>query len=447
MELSELQKRKLDKMNVNATAYGETSLTEQELDSFMFTRNSILAPGSQEELRRERLKEMMLVDTESAEKLKEAFPDLYAEAKAKEQTLTRQANISGMDKVKNDFFGSKKREARSSLAGLKQKRDRLFQHKKAKFDAVSSDGAQKLLDRKADLEQQKADLDQADPEYERKLRYIDSAIGKINTEVSDNPGYVTSVFSKEDTLFKASEQNVVAMMVQNQLFSETPVISLSKAGVPTQGSYSQNANYRDISRFTTRFHKDNEADLKTMEDCADAVFVMETGCHAGAKYIQDPSVPAQTPKLIKEKASRDDQLTAFKTVRKHLKNTYDDMKNFESNHPQVFLNDPDPEVILANFSEINELYKKGQPAYYIGDCTTLKSDIFKDPTALSEQEKAEFTELSRYTTSMAYFSLNMVKWFKHYAEYMEGKMEDPGAFADTHTLQYLYDHWQPNADT
>ena len=132
MPLSEEQKKELKKMNSASFVYGASKMEDEELDSLSAAPEAVMQEENAEQLRSEKLIEMMLVDTESAEKLKEAFPDLYEKARAKEANLNRQAEVSGMDKVKHDFFGSKRKAAKASLADLKSKRD-VLENKKA-FD-------------------------------------------------------------------------------------------------------------------------------------------------------------------------------------------------------------------------------------------------------------------------------------------------------------------------
>lgn len=67
---------------------------------------------------RSELVEELMVATEEQESLSEAYPNLVAEARNKRRSLELDANRTGKDKLKHDFFRTKKRAAQNKLRQL-----------------------------------------------------------------------------------------------------------------------------------------------------------------------------------------------------------------------------------------------------------------------------------------------------------------------------------------
>ena len=92
------------------------------------------------QLREALVEQMLLLEDTDLNALVEQYPSLAGEAMDKKNTMVREANASGKDKVKTDFFGSKRRAARKKLADINAKKER-FQNdmRELESDAQSLD--------------------------------------------------------------------------------------------------------------------------------------------------------------------------------------------------------------------------------------------------------------------------------------------------------------------
>ncbi len=433
MPLSEEQKKELKKMNSASFVYGASKMEDEELDSLSAAPEAVMQEENAEQLRSEKLIEMMLVDTESAEKLKEAFPDLYEKARAKEANLNRQAEVSGMDKVKHDFFGSKRKAAKASLADLKSKRD-VLENKKA-FDRAGASATEALQTRRQELERKKAELaanvDREDPKYQLRLYHIDMAMDRIDAELGGTATYAKSSIMTIDALTKTTDSFIEGQARQGEFISGSYVVNRNGNYIP----YQANGRYRDMCYFTTALKSEDQAKLDDMIECADAVYVMQTGCHSDAGYSEVDG------KMTQEKASVEDQYAAFNKINDYALMTYREMKDFETDHPKLFTDNPDPKEVLEDFEELNALFRKAQCSNIITNNTVLKSDFFKKTLRLSA--KTDFINMTRYISSMSVFTLRIVEWIMGYARFMQGTGPDPGAFNPELTLKAHYDKWKP----
>ena len=129
-QFDEVRKSELQELNKRALIYGEKSLTAQELQKF----EGDMATGDAEAVvaHRERIKKMMLMDSESASQLREFYPDLFNEVQTEKQHLENQANIDGLQKIKHDTFGRHKSAAKKELAKISEAEKKLGAYKRRK---------------------------------------------------------------------------------------------------------------------------------------------------------------------------------------------------------------------------------------------------------------------------------------------------------------------------
>ena len=110
--------------------------------------------------------------------------------------------------------------------------------------------------------------------------------------------------------------------------------------------YPTNGPWRDLARFTKRIGKANEADPNVMAAYAEPMYVMQKGRHSD----QAPG----------EKATIDQSYQAFHFLSANIRFTYDELQTYVNDHPLFFGADVDPFVILQNYGELQELFKKLQ---------------------------------------------------------------------------------------
>lgn len=113
----------LRRMNQDAVLYDDRMKFQDETESL--ERVSHYLSDDRQEVREvvsEKFVEQMMVDVQQAERLRTAYPELYAQAKAKEVTLREQASLSGTKKLKEDLTGRKKRAAQSRIDSMEAKR-------------------------------------------------------------------------------------------------------------------------------------------------------------------------------------------------------------------------------------------------------------------------------------------------------------------------------------
>ena len=423
--------------------YGAEKLKDDEFDSVVAEPEFVRDVANIEQLTSSKLLDMMLVDTESAESLSLAFPELYAVAKTKEEMMNRQANVSGMDKVKHDFFGKKRKAAKAALEDLRSKREAL-EIKKA-FDAAGDSAKEDLRTRKEELEQKKAELErayeQAGKEDKVQLQYhlthIGYAIEKVDLELSGNATYNYNPVTSIEILTKTTDVYCKGQALQAEFISGKYV--QTQSGKWKQ--YPANGAYRDLCYFTTALKQQDKADLETMEEAADAVYVMNTGCHANAAYVEVDGKKEQ------EKASDKDKAEAFHTILGYLRESYREMDDFKNDHPKLFVNKPDTKEVLKNVTAMNEMFKKAQCSHIISDNVVMKKGFYKNISSALIQggEIIEFEQATHFIAAMSAFLDRSVEWIKSYADYTQGNAEYPGEFDPKNSFVEQYNTWKPQA--
>ena len=121
-EFAEVQ---MTEMIKDAQLYGQ-AMSDQDRDIYMSSvGNESVAHQESFKALQKQISEMMLVDVENAEKLKEDYPEAYKEMQDEKRKLEEKANIGGMDKVKHDTLGIHKHSAQKKLDKIAANQEKL----------------------------------------------------------------------------------------------------------------------------------------------------------------------------------------------------------------------------------------------------------------------------------------------------------------------------------
>ncbi len=396
----EEQKKKLERLNAFGKAYGE-KLTNQEVDNFLFTQNSIPVEGSPEQKTRERIIAMMMVDTENARDFGVEFGDLYTEARSKKRALKEQADISGMEKVKNDFFGTKKRAAREALSDIREKKAKLSAAKP--FLAIREQAWDEIEERREELDRQ---LENAQTEEERAhIRMMkDSMLSAVEDLKDESP--VIAI----DRVVKGSSYEWLCADAQTRFFSESPVTTWNKVTQTTvQVQYSQDMFYRDMVRFVGEEDALSQNGPEIMRKTGDDFWIVTHGHHATCEFVEDTSQRknlTDPPVMVPKELPEEEQKAAFLRLQTILETKYTNMKSFETQYSDLLRGKLSAEEVLGQYREVREASKMMQVVAH-ASLQMLKSKTFK---SLTEKEKADFIELHDYLSAMKITLFNLFLW-------------------------------------
>lgn len=140
--------------------------------------------------------EMALINAEQAALIKKHFPEISDKAEAKMDNLVEQSQYSGMQKVKKDFFGKKRKAAREELERIKAKKitydEKLKKAEKEHFDDKSVERTSAIRQREEELNEKIAN--EKDPEikaaYEKCLSDLKTVLsGKKEDETERDMTY------------------------------------------------------------------------------------------------------------------------------------------------------------------------------------------------------------------------------------------------------------------
>ena len=395
---------KMREMIRDAEIYGQ-GMSTMERDTYMGAAGdgNMAQPEGFQALQK-RISEMMLVDVESAKQLKEDFPEAYAERKKEKKRLQKDANISGMDKLKHDTFGTKRSAAKKKLAKIAAEKQKLKEKR-------SNDRHNLFHDLKADAE---LDIEKAKKEYAAIIESKKKA-GKTEeaTLYEQKLYFLTNGKSATAgecmiTLYNAQDQNAQITLLQDAFFKQSKVSKVStkldeknqpmkdENGMPVQEvqtkQYDGTSLYRDVARFIIKledirpandpmnppaYHKIEQAKVDEMLEYADAMHVMETGAHANGEFEKDVKgrfIPCDKGyKMVP--ASMEEQENAFYILFGKIDETVDSLVRIEQNNATLF-NAPTTESVIKNFDLLSDVYKKLQvTAYTIRHM--LRSDFVK----------------------------------------------------------------------
>ena len=431
----------LRQMNEDSVSYGMERLSVEEVEGF---RDPMMAESEESaNMVRSRIKEMMLVDTESAEALQTAYPELFNEVRQERETLEHTANLGGLEKIKNDTLGKKKSAAKKRLASLKVSQEKL----KKQRDIVN--------DRKKTESEKAAKAEETDPENVKAYREQDKKVAKMLDErraalkkeyekVTDLNvkarikktlrGLIenkmdSTAFDKYDLLSRGTEYTLKVNTAQDDFLSRP----LVKKADGSMTCYDADEYFRDTARFSTQLGKADEADPNVMVLYAEATYIMLHGSKPDAEY----ETVLENKKQVKrqKKATEEESYKAFCLCDAKLTEKVDDLKEFRKKHDKIFAKNPSPKDLLTEFPLINEYYKGLQVT--LKTITTLRNSDFVKSGGITADQLADLKEKQRYASSMTTYIITAFAYVKKYSAYSAGLGEKPADI--TQTFEEIYD--------
>ena len=469
-EFAEVQ---MTEMIKDAQLYGQ-AMSDQDRDIYMASAgNESVAHQESFKALQKQISEMMLVDVENAEKLKEDYPEAYKEMQDEKRKLEEKANIGGMDKVKHDTLGIHKLSAQKKLdkiaanqEKLKKKRtnDRLnlFHDTRNEVEAhIATDKKEigETVERK-----KKAEKPEEAAFYQKKLDTISYVKGKTAIDYLN-------------TAYNAKDQNIRIIMLQDAFIAQSKIRKLITKTDPKTNQmivtgeqmahYEASSLYRDVARFITKFEdlnspstemlqapefrKIDQAKIDEMLKYADAMHVMETGAHADGEYAKDDSgnyIQVKAGGLINQfvhvPAPKEDQEAAFNLLLGKINETYESLLRVEQAKPEFF-NAPTTESVMENFDLVNDIYKKMQVTSYTIRAM-MKSDYVKGGNVPPETMKA-FSKKYYFLAAMMSFSSGMTAHITKNSMSMKntGTFEQP--FVDINKSDALPEQYKIQKDS
>ncbi|MBQ9438812.1 MAG: hypothetical protein IJU50_10835, partial [Lachnospiraceae bacterium] len=375
MELSVQQKKQMEYIKQ------ETQPVMQESASKNFQAPSPdedFAALQQEE-RKQFLKEVFLVDLQSAEALKEAYPELVEEARQEETKLQREANVKGMEKVKNDFFASKKRAARTRLSQISQQRNAREKKREESMLAHTRQLAEsygtKCQERQADLESRLASIQEQlsalegtlTKEQQKQKDDLLAELQKVDKQLAYirySPAKDDGAIARMERLLNSGDANQIRNEKTNE-FLEKKLI-WSPDGMK---SYDSNAITRDLTMFVSPFKEQDKADSEEMVRAAHASYIL--------KNKKLPTEEGNPP------ATAEQQKAAYDLFHGYVKRTYDAILAYQESHPELFRDHIRLEDAMDNIEDIRQWYKQTQVVTY-ATRDMKNSDVF--PTLTKEEQ-------------------------------------------------------------
>lgn len=365
-------------MNQDVELYGEASLSEFELQQYNRYRNApTLGPvGDQVNETARRIKEMMKVDVVRAEMIKEEYPDLYEEAMAELQEDQQTAQISGTEKLKQEKFGKKTRDARARMEEIEKKRD-----------------AKKKASEKRAVELANSVISGFDDE-----------ISEMEQKLAENPGDV--ILEGKLTRFKdvREKKEVLAVeCIEATLYQEPAMLYNQRL----QREISKNSEYkngvltRDITGFVTPLDYTVEAKKEDAEKALNAAVKLH-----------------KVTKLGPEKAAtvtNKERKEAIDTVMPHLERLSGEIMTFAHKNQELFMGGEVPlDLLLSQHKMISFLYKK----------TQMPADIAKAVIRTMRIEKYSETEISKVKSLLAIIEgmQKATQWMNEYIRNKECKL-------------------------
>ena len=444
-ELTDLQLRDLEALNRRSQYYDE-SLKIDDLELDVFREHTRTGRGHFDSVADSRMKirDMMMYDTEYAEKLEEVYPDIYKEAQDEHENLERQANLSGMEKIKQDTFAIKKSAAKKKLKKIEAARGQI---EKRAYEKAGAKAGKLLNEKRATVKKQIEESNDPD-----EIAVLKNTLGILDNTKNDTP------IERMDALFNTSDYVQGMSAKVDEFLRKKPV----RCEDGTFTGYNASSYFRDTARFTAGFQSADKADMKEMLLVADATYVLLYGSHADAEYetveeLEEIKEEEKTEekkneeekneeekkyrvKYVKRqvKATELEQKIAYEFLESKVNECIEDIKSALKLHPELLREGPNLEDILADFTFVNELYKKLQVTNY-----TLQamrdSDIMKDEKFKNEKLEA-YKKARTYTGAVQGFAMTLFAQARTYSLAIEGKGDMPKPLGEKQTLSYIIKH-------
>ncbi len=396
-EYTEEDKKKLAQM---AFDFRHSSLTTDEEilhESEGYEAEVLMQQGHKDHQKMEKMfRDRFLVDTKTADELRESFPDLYELAQAKRRKLEARANVSGFNKIKTDFWGSKKKKAQRKLEEIETDKQKLedfragFEVNSRLFTNRTRELQRKIDRRRAELESQ---LATANEEQKERILY---ALGKLKG--ADKSLTVDGAYEMEHKLFLASDYNVNLHFAMDSITERNVAIN-RKSG--KRESLGKDRLYRDIGRFVCPMFKANETESRMDEiwKIGDCIRCFQTGTHLA---LEEPKEEEIGHEVAKE-ATPQEQAQNFQTLISHMEVTKQEYIKFMEMHPELYIVKPTNQALLDNLEELKEVFCKGQVTDYVLE-EIRKSKYFKmtkndTPFALSDEDRKKYWDLTVFLTA------------------------------------------------
>ncbi|MBR5420205.1 MAG: alpha/beta fold hydrolase [Lachnospiraceae bacterium] len=124
-------KQLLKQLDKRAEIYGSSQQMDDQtisrLDAVYQKDNPLGLPDAELYAVKERLLEQLMVDTYSADQLREKYPGLVQQAEYDMGRLKNTASLSGVKKLEEDTFGTRKRAAQKQLDQIHSKQEQLYE--------------------------------------------------------------------------------------------------------------------------------------------------------------------------------------------------------------------------------------------------------------------------------------------------------------------------------
>ena len=262
---------------------------------------------------REQVKDMLLTDVRAAGALEEVYPDLVEEARSKEAKLQAQANAGTIEKIKTrDFFGSKKRAAKTKLRTLKQNKDTL-----------KRDREQKLFKH----------IKEKTEEVKLQIQKIGGSEELVKEKSRNTDG---SYYDSVATLIALSDRTKVKDRLTEEFKQQKIYYRYDDSTEPEP--YTSNNMVRDCAIITTPFMQENLANLETLNKFQESYRILKEG-----KVVTKQGRPD---------ATREQKLEAFNYINEIVRNKLASLKRFQEKNPHLFKDDARPEDLIDHLPEI-----------------------------------------------------------------------------------------------
>lgn len=377
-ELTEKQKSVLKRMNADAQKYEQESMTEFQLEQFNHIGTMTLGPiAEQNEIIAQKLKEQMMVDQDSALQLKEAYPDLYDQAQNEMIQLNEQANISGSEKIKNDFWGRKKRGARAKIRQIKTSRDELEEKR-------YEEQGRKYIKM---FEEARTRNEQA-LERDKENKTLLSEKQRLNIQ-----GYTLTYSTAADIVYKLTPHAQAINSKQKILLAKKYRTAAGK-----ENMFSANMLYRDMASYTTALGRGVDANVDEMEKHAKNVYII-----CNKETIEGDLV------------SNEQQMKAYREEIPVVTKSYEECLDFFKSHPELTKNQIAPSAIMLAFDEIQLLYKKTQVVTYVMR-EMMKPELFWQLTPQEQQLVSEMRQITTVANLMSHDLYVEIKQYENSTE-------------------------------
>ena len=399
IEITTLENVQLQRMLQNSQSYmGDGALTPEQLEAY---HQNYFGHEQEYEATRQKLRDMMLIDQEAVA-LDHVYHKLVEEADAERTRLETQASVSGMEKVKTDFFASKRRAAQRKLAWIDESKKALAQRKTTQGQQYRNSVKDKLAEAGGAWEQAVAT---AETEYlsttteANRIRQI-----PVAQRTAKERRFLKSYDQRNDIVADRILINAACRDTELTLRGNTDEFAQDEA---TGKKFSQNCIYRDTARWASPLGQAHLMTKEQLYDKACAAYIVETG-----RTIDQGTVTPQQG------------LQAMDTCMSAVARCYTEMTDFVQEQPALFAGSVSPEILLQNLVKVNDLYKKSQPIAYLTH-VMLQSPFFAQ---LPNNQQEDLKMLRRYTSAMSSYTNLLTQQAKKWAWYAKrGETGDPEA--------------------